>query len=263
METILVTGAHGQLGMCIRNIHGNFPEYRFLFASLEDLDITDKSAVDRFFGETTPGYCINCAAYTHVEQAEKTPEKAFRVNAEGVKYLAGACRKHNTTLIHISTDYVFDGAKTTPYTVADAPGPINEYGKSKLAGERYIEAILNRYFIVRTSWLYSKYGKNFYTIILEKAKTQHTLYVTDQETGCPTNANDAAVFLMRIITSGYKKYGIYHYCGERAMTWYDFAVSILQENGKQHRTKVVRTKNYHTFARRPVYSVLKPSIIHF
>lgn len=263
MKTILITGGNGQLGRCIEKIHKNYPGYAFLFTSSKTLDITHKTHALRYFEKTKPDYCINCAAYTRVEQAEKTPEKAFSVNAEGVKQLAAICEYYKTTLIHISTDYVFDGTKSTPYTEADTPNPINVYGSSKLAGERYIQQCLKRYFIVRTSWLYSEFGTNFYKTILEKAKTRKEIYVTDGETGCPTNANDLAVFLMNIIVSGYKKYGIYHFCGHKIMTWYDFALTILKENHKLKPLKIVKTKNYYTFAKRPVYSALKSSIICF
>lgn len=257
MKPILVTGAGGQLGKCLQKIHANYPQHHFIFTSSDQLDITDKEVVFLFFEKAQPDYCINGAAYTNVEQAEKEPEKAFSINAEGVKNLAEACKKHKTTLFHISTDYVFDGKKATPYTENDAPNPINQYGASKLAGEKYIREILHSYFIIRTSWLYSEFGKNFYKTILEKAATQKELYVTDGETGCPTNANDLMVFLMKIITNHSTKYGIYNFCGNKVMTWYDFAQEILQENNLQNAVSVNKTKNYPTFAARPVYSVLQ------
>lgn len=257
MKTILVTGAGGQLGKCLQKIHANYSQHRFIFTSSNQLDITGKEAVFHFFEKVQPDYCINCAAYTHVEQAEKEPEKAFSVNAEGAKNVAEACKKYKTTLLHISTDYVFDGKKTTPYVEDDMPNPINQYGASKLAGEKYIREILNTYFIIRTSWLYSEFGKNFYKTILEKATTQKELYITGGETGCPTNANDLAVFLMNSITYHSTKYGIYHFCGNKAMTWYDFAREILKENSLQNAVSVNKTKNYPTFAERPVYSVLQ------
>ncbi|MEM9686945.1 MAG: dTDP-4-dehydrorhamnose reductase [Bacteroidota bacterium] len=263
MTTILVTGANGQLGRCLEHIHKNYPDCKFLFTSSKTLDITQEGAMLRYFEKAKPDYCINCAAYTRVEEAEKIPEKAFLINAQGAKQLATVCENYQTVLIHISTDYVFDGTKTTPYTEEDEPNPINAYGSSKLSGERYIQDLLKRYFIIRTSWLYSEFGRNFYKTILEKAKTQKEIHVTDQETGSPTNANDLAVFLIDIIRAGYKKYGIYHFCGPKIMTWYDFALSIIEENQELKSLKVVKTKNYHTFAKRPVYSALKSSIICF
>lgn len=262
-KTILVTGADGQLGQCMRNIHTDYPGYRFLFMTSEVLDITNSEILFRIFEKKQPDYCFNFAAYTNVEQAENEQEKAFRVNAEGVACLAEVCKKYNVILFHISTDYVFDGLKTTPYTPEDEPNPLNVYGRSKLEGERRIQQICEKYFIIRTSWLYSEFGKNFYKTIRERVEKGETLQVTDRETGCPTNANDLAVFLMNMVSSNFKKYGIYHFCGEKAMTWYEFALLIVKKSDKQIPGKVVKTKNYHTFAARPVYSVLQPSHIAF
>ena len=263
MKTIVVTGANGQLGNCIQKIHDNYPGFRFVFTTSQMLNITNSAHMVRIFEREKPQYCINCAAYTNVEQAEKEPEKAFLVNGEAVKHLAAVCRQYHTTLLHISTDYVFDGTKKTPYTTDDTPNPINVYGQSKLAGEYHIQEELTCYFIIRTSWLYSEFGKNFYKTILEKAKTAKEIYVTDQQTGSPTNANNLAIFLMNIIALGYKEYGIYHFCGNKVMTWYEFALAIAEENNIQEQLKVVKTKNYYTFAERPVYSALKSSIIRF
>lgn len=256
--TILVTGANGQLGKTIQKLHFNYPELEFIFASSTELDITRIQNIEIVFKAYKPDYCINCAAYTNVEQAEKEPEKAFEVNAEGIKNLALACLGFNTILIHISTDYVFDGEKGKPYTVDDIPNPINEYGKSKLAGEKYIQEILSNYFIIRTSWLYSKeFGKNFYRTILEKAKTEKEIYITDQQTGCPTNTESLAVYLTELIKINNKQYGICHFCDDEVMTWYDFALNIIKENNLTHSVKVVKAENYRTFARRPKYSVLR------
>ena len=258
MQKILVTGANGQLGKTIQKLHSNYPELEFIFTSTSELNITDPQNIESVFKTHKPDYCINCAAYTNVEQAEKVPEKAFAVNAEGVKNIALACKSYGTTLIHISTDYVFDGEKREPYTVDDVPNPINEYGKSKLVGENYIKEILEKYFIVRTSWLYSKeFGKNFYRTILEKTKTEKEIFVTDQQTGCPTNAESLTKYLIEIIINNNKKYGIHHFSDGKVMTWYDFALSIIKENNLTNTVKVVKAENYRTFARRPKYSVLE------
>ena len=164
---ILVTGASGQLGKTIKELYSNNTlGLSFTFVNKNQLDITDEAMLKSCFTLNKFNYCINCAAYTNVDQAEKTPEIAFKVNAEGVKYLSEICKEHNVILVNISTDYVFDGNKTTPYTIDDLPNPINNYGKSKLLGEEYIKQILNKYYIIRTSWLFSKkYGKNFYRTI--------------------------------------------------------------------------------------------------
>lgn len=173
---ILVTGANGQLAHSIKDLADKFTAYQFVFVSKQELDITELSKVKKLFKNYNFNYCINCAAYTNVEQAEQTPEPAFLINAEAVKNLAQVCKEYNATLLHISTDYVFDGEKGEPYVATDIPNPINQYGKSKLKGEQHIQEILEQYYIVRTSWLYNKnYGKNFYRTILEKTKKEKPL----------------------------------------------------------------------------------------
>ncbi|WP_036150923.1 dTDP-4-dehydrorhamnose reductase [Maribacter forsetii] len=257
MKKVLVTGANGQLGQCLQKIAPNNKDLAFVFKSSKELDITHKEQMNSLFAIEDFNYCINCAAYTNVEQAEKTPEIAFKVNAEGVKNLALICREYDTFLIHISTDYVFDGEKDEPYTVKDVPNPINEYGKSKLLGEKHIQEIIDNYCIIRTSWLYSEFGKNFYTSILKKAKVGENLSVTDSQTGCPTNANNLAEYILKLIRLQKNEYGIYHFTDGEAMTWYDFAESILNKNELLNKVAFIKDKNYRTFARRPKYSVLK------
>ena len=256
MKRILVTGASGQLGLSIQNIHKKYTDLDFVFMNTKELDITNLKMVQEIFASNHFDFCINCAAYTNVEQAEKQPEKAFAINGEGVKNIAIACKTNNVVLIHISTDYVFDGEKKAPYTTQDEPNPINEYGKSKLLGEQYIQEILKKYYIIRTSWLYSEYGKNFYKSILEKAKKGEELYVTDQEIGCPTNANNLAIYILEVMVLGNIDYGIYHFTDGEAMTWFDFAEKIIADNNLNRTTKVVRDNKYRSFARRPKNSVL-------
>ena len=259
---VLVTGANGQLGKTIEELYLNNDEgIEFVFTSKSRLDITDVNSVQNIFKIKQFDYCINCAAYTDVEQAEKTPETAFNVNTEGVKNLAKACKEFGTILIHISTDYVFDGDKEGGYTINDIPNPINEYGKSKLQGEKYIQDILECYFIIRTSWLYSKkYGRNFYTKILEKAETETQINVTSNQIGCPTDTVNLARFIYRLINSPLSKYGIYHFCDSKQMTWYDFAKVILVENRKLFNINLVIDDEYLTFAKRPLNSVLQVTI---
>src|SRR5690606_41483086 len=155
-KTVLVTGASGQLGMTFRKFEKNYPQMDFVFKDSKELDITNTISLINTFNEIQPDYCINCAAYTNVEKAEEEPERAILINAEAVLNLATICKEYQTTLIHISTDYVFDGKKTSPYTTEDIPNPINLYGASKLHGELNIKKVLDHYFIIRTSWLYSK-----------------------------------------------------------------------------------------------------------
>jgi dTDP-4-dehydrorhamnose reductase len=256
MRRILVTGANGQVGKCIQKIADNYSQFKFFFCGSKELDITNPQSIAKAF-EDHFDYCINCAAYTNVEQAEKTPEPAFEINAEGTRNLVKACLKHETILIHISTDYVFDGKKESPYTTSDTTNPINEYGKSKLKGELYIQDILKRYFIVRTSWLYSEFGNNFYKTILKKAKSGEDLEITDAQKGSPTNANNLASYIMELIAAQSDSYGIHHFTDGKAMSWYDFALDILREVGLEKEVKLDRAKNYRTFAARPAYSVLK------
>jgi dTDP-4-dehydrorhamnose reductase len=258
-KKILVTGASGQLGKTIEELYAdNALGLDFVFVSKEVLDITNNKDIETFFNKNTFDFCINCAAYTNVEQAEKTPEIAYKINSEGVKNLADACHENNTILIHISTDYVFDGEKETPYVASDATSPINEYGKSKLLGEKYIQNKLTNYFIIRTSWLYSKkYGNNFYKFILKKAKTVKELSVTTEQTGCPTDTVNLSKFIIKLIQENKQAYGVFHYCDEKVMTWYEFAKQILLENNLAHNINLVKVNNYRTFARRPKNSVLK------
>ena len=256
MKKVLVTGSDGQLGRCIQKIADDYPDLDFTFHSSTTLDITDVKRITSIFDAENYHHCINCAAYTNVEQAEKTPEIAFSVNAEGVYNLAKACLRNNVILIHISTDYVFDGKKESPYVSGDKTNPINEYGRSKLKGELYIQDIVKRYFIIRTSWLYSEFGKNFYTNILEKVKAGKNLKITDEQFGCPTNANNLAAYILILIQTNDSYFGLYHFTDTKAMTWYDFANQILLENGLQDAVKLDRANNYRTFAIRPKNSVL-------
>ena len=257
--SILVTGANGQLGLTIKELFEvNNDNIDFTFVTKSELDITDEERLKQYFNLNHFDYCINCAAYTNVEQAEKNPEIAYRVNAEGVKYLAEACNENNVVLIHISTDYVFDGEKTEPYTTEDKPNPINEYGKSKLLGEQYIQAILDEYFIIRTSWLYSKkYGNNFYKTILKKAKTGEALFVTDEQIGCPTDTVSLSHYIIKLALESRPDFGIHHFCDSEEMSWYGFAKQILKGHDLFDQTVLVRTENYRTFAARPKRSVLK------
>jgi len=257
MTRVLVTGSEGQLGKCLQKIAGNYDSLEFKFIDSKGLDITNQKSINSVFESEHYDYCINCAAYTNVEQAEKTPERAFAVNADGVNNIATACKNNNVVLIHISTDYVFDGKKEEGYLTTDLPNPINQYGMSKLAGENYIKEVLEKHFIIRTSWLYSEYGHNFYKTILKKAQTERVLYITDEQTGSPTNANNLAKYIFNLIVSKNTDYGFYHYTDGKAMTWYDFTKKILKENNLDEKVRVEKAKNYRTFAKRPTIGILK------
>ncbi|WP_431163712.1 dTDP-4-dehydrorhamnose reductase [Flagellimonas beolgyonensis] len=256
MGKIIVTGSEGQLGRTLQELSPDF-DCNVHFTSSTELDITNPKSIESVFQKGHYDYCINCAAYTNVEQSEITPELAYKVNAEGVKNLTEACDKYNITLIHISTDYVFDGNKTSPYTVQDVPNPINQYGKSKLQGEEYIRAILRNHYILRTSWLYSKkYGYNFYRTVLQKAMEGQELRITDEQTGCPTNTENLAKFIVHEVLAGKVPFGTHHFTDGKPMTWYDFAKQILEENELTDRAKLTLDRNYRILAKRPQNSVL-------
>lgn len=235
------------------------PNYdcNFDFTISTELDITDPGNIASVFQKNQYDFCINCAAYTNVEQAEKTPELAFKVNAEGAKNLAEACKEYQVVLIHITTDYVFDGSKTGPYTVHDTPNPINRYGMSKWKGEEYIREIVPNHYIIRTSWLYSKkYGHNFYRTVMQKAMDGQELRITDEQKGCPTNTENLAKFIVDEVLAGKVAFGTHHFTDGKPMTWYDFAKQILEENELTDRAKLILDRNYRTLAKRPQNSVL-------
>jgi dTDP-4-dehydrorhamnose reductase len=256
MKTILITGANGQLGQCFKKQAGRFLNFQFLFCSSRELDITSKESVQAVFQKNKIDYCINAAAYTNVEQAEKEQEKAFLVNAEGAKNIAEVCNEHKTVLFHISTDYVFNGKARLPYTESNEVDPINVYGASKLKGEEFIQAELKEHFILRTSWLYSEFGHNFLNTILRKAEEKAELNITTSQVGTPTNANDLAEYVLKIISSNSKEFGIYHFSNEGEATWYDFAEEILNYSQKRDEVILNKTGFFKTLAERPEYSVL-------
>ena len=256
MNAILVTGANGQLGQCFQKHSKKYPNYKFLFCSSRELDITDKSSLENFFSRNRIDYCINAAAYTNVEQAENETEKAFLVNAEGAKNIAEVCKANECTLFHFSTDYVFNGKANKPYKETDEVDPINVYGASKLKGEEEINAVLKENFIFRTSWLYSEFGHNFFRTILKKAGEKAELNITTTQLGTPTNANDLAEYCLKIIETGSEAYGIYHFSNEGEATWYDFAKEILEYSKKRQQVTLNKTGFYKTLADRPEYSVL-------
>lgn len=261
MKKVLVTGANGQLGKCLQDICGYFTQLDVLFVSKEDLNIENIGAVESFLKNNQFDYCINTAAYTHVDKAETEPNKAYSVNSEAVKHLSVLCSKWGVVLVHISTDYVFDGNSPKPYTEEDTTNPINVYGSSKLKGEEYIQKYCKKYFIIRTSWLYSQYGNNFMNYILNAAEENKQMTITTEQIGTPTNANDLAKVILKIVDSESNDYGIYHYSNQGETTWYGFAKEILMASNQFDDAKLVKTDHYRTFARRPLYSVLDNSKI--
>ena len=261
MIKILVTGGNGQLAQCLKDVVKHHKNLAVDFQDLPDLDITNPSQLESYFSKRQFDYCINCAAYTAVDLAEEQSDLAYAVNAEGPKNLAEVCQKHQVTLIHVSTDFVFDGQKRTPYLETDAPNPLGVYGASKLQGERNIQDVMDTYFIVRTSWLYSEYGNNFMKTMLKLSETREEISVVSDQIGSPTYAGDLAEVLIKIVLSSSKAYGLYHFSNSGAISWYDFAVEIFNHLNKQVVVKPIKTKDYPTAAKRSEYSVLSTNRI--
>lgn len=256
-KNILITGANGQLGKCFQKLTGEFGRFHFLFTTAADLDITDEEGLRDYFDQHQIDYCINCAAYTNVEKAESEQEKAYLVNAEAVRNLAKICNAHHSVLIHFSTDYVFNGKTDRPYGEDDGTDPINVYGASKLKGETYVQEVMTRYFIFRTSWLYSEFGHNFYTSMLKKAGEKDVqLKITTEQKGTPTNANDLALMVLQLIAEENTHYGVYHYSNLGEATWYDFAHAIFKNTGQLKNVDLQASNEYKTVAKRPEYSIL-------
>jgi dTDP-4-dehydrorhamnose reductase len=256
---ILVTGSNGQLGQCLQKHAKSLSSFDFKFETLDSLNLTQEERLNLYFEKHQPDFCVNCAAYTNVEAAEDSENLAFQVNAEAVHNLAKLCEKFKTKLIHISTDYVFDGLKNHPYQESDKENPINVYGASKLQGETHISSILNTHFMLRTSWLYSEFGHNFFNTILKKAAGLHPLNITTEQIGTPTNANDLAKFILHLIQIDSTDYGLYHYSNKGEATWYDFARLILEEKNLDQEISLQATFSYPTKAKRPKFSVLDKS----
>lgn len=256
MVTILVTGANGQLGQCLQAISLNEPTIKFTFVNSKELDITKKESVTSVLGKTNFNFCVNCAAYTAVDKAESDEVRAQEVNVIGVQYLAEACLNTNTKMIHVSTDFVFDGLSNIAYTEEDETKPLSVYGKTKLEGEIAVSAILTEYFILRTSWLYSEYGNNFMKTMLRLSKDHSELSIVSDQIGSPTYAGDLAKIIVHIIKSNSDEFGLYHYSNEGVASWYDFAKAIFDITSKKIVTNAIPTSAYPTPAKRPRFSVM-------
>ncbi|MFH2143787.1 MAG: dTDP-4-dehydrorhamnose reductase [Bacteroidota bacterium] len=267
MTSILVTGSSGQLGNELKDISKLYSDFfNFYFKDIEDLDITNYDQLDGFLKQNNINFLINCAAYTLVDKAEEDQKKAFLINQTGAKNLALVCQKYKIKLVHISTDYVFDGNSSVPYVENDKTNPNSVYGHSKLKGEEEILSECSEYLIIRTSWLYSVYGNNFVKTIIRLGKERDQLSVVFDQVGSPTNAEDLALALIQIVSKieiGKVKFksGIYHFSNEGICSWYDFAIKIHKLSGISCDIIPVETKDYPTLAKRPQYSVLDISKI--
>ncbi len=253
---ILVTGANGQLGKELRQLAPSFVQYDFIFLSREDLPIHHFEMVRHYFKTYQPDYLINCAAYTAVDRAEQEKDMAFQVNGEAVGVLAAICKESNCRVIHISTDYVFDGTGTTPYNELFPPHPINVYGASKLEGEKQAQQLNPDCIIIRTSWLYSEFGKNFVRTMVKLMSEKKEINVVNDQVGSPTYAADLAETILKIISSGNWVPGIYHYSNDGIINWYDFAAAIKELTDSNCKINPISTSQYPTPAKRPAYSVL-------
>lgn len=254
---VLVTGSRGQLGDAIRRRMDRFPAYTFTLTDIDELDLCDKKAVLDFVRRGRYAYIINCAAYTAVDRAESDAERCMRINRDAVGHLATAAREVSARLIHISTDYVFDGRATRPYREDDPTSPTSVYGRTKLAGEHVLlETLPADAVILRTAWLYSEVGNNFVKTMLRLGAERPEIRVVNDQFGSPTYAGDLAEAVLRVLTAPTFHPGIYHYTNDGVCSWYDFARHILRT---AHPTCIVRpipTSDYPTPAARPAYSVL-------
>lgn len=269
---VLVTGANGQLGQSLQFIAENYSQIDFVFCSSAELDITNLDNCKTIFSKYKPNYCINTAAYTAVDKAESETEKAIAINVTGAKNLAIVCKEHDAVLLHVSTDFVFDGdssklGMTNGYTEEDVPNPTGVYGQTKLDGEKAIQEIFENYFIIRTSWVYSQFGNNFMKTMLRLASERDSLSVVNDQVGTPTNAVDLAEVLVKIVKCQIPNakcqinYGIYNFSNEGQCSWYDFAKKIFEFNGIKIDVRPIPTTSFPTPAKRPFYSVLDKSKI--
>lgn len=258
---VLVTGANGQLGQAIQFLSDKYADIDFKFCSSSDLDITSLENCQLVFTKYKPDFCINAAAYTAVDKAESEPDKAHLINVVGAKNLAAVCKEFSTVLLHVSTDFIFDGIKKTPYLETDLPNPTGVYGQTKLDGEKAIQETFDHYFIIRTSWVYSQFGANFMKTMLRLASERDSLSVVNDQIGTPTNAVDLANALLEIIKSNNNSFGIYNFSNEGQCSWYDFAKKIFEINNISINLQAIPSTSFPTPAKRPAYSVLDKSKI--
>lgn len=257
MKKILIIGGNGQLGNCLNKLISEYAlDYEFHFTDYDTLDITNQKQINEYFSEYEPHYCINVSAYTAVDLAEQEKEKAFAINAEGVRHLAEACTEKGIDLIHISTDYVFSGDTNIPYSEGDFTNPLSVYGASKLEGENLALENNPKTIIIRTSWLYSEFGKNFVKTMLNLFSTKDELNVVADQFGQPTNANDLAEAIMKIISTEEKEYGIFHFSNYSETTWFDFAKKIAELSKSKIKINPISTEQYPTPAKRPMRSTM-------
>jgi dTDP-4-dehydrorhamnose reductase len=252
---IALTGSDGMLGSDVSNV---FKDVELTPFTLNDFDITDLDKTVSIIRNAKPDYLIHTAAYTDVDGSELDPEKAYLINGKGARNVTIACEESGCPVIYISTDYVFDGTKKEPYDEWDTTNPINRYGLSKLLGERFVMSLTNRFYIVRTSWLYGRNGKNFVDTILKLLSEKGEIEVVDDQTGSPTYTYDLAVKLRELIGRGY---GIYHITNSSQCSWHGFAVEIAKLKGINKKIKPITSDKFKRPARRPSFSVLNNTML--
>lgn len=257
MAKILITGASGQLGQCLKKIaKQGLIGHDYFFADSAQLNITDVASIDKTFAEFRPDFVVNCAAYTAVDLAEDQKELAFAINAFGVESLAKVCNDYGAMLIHISTDYVFDGETELPYTEDDFTNPQSVYGASKRKGEELALEANPKTIVIRTSWLYSEFSKNFVKTMLHLFQTKEELGIVGDQFGQPTNANDLAEVIIKIVESPQHRFGIYHFSNSPETTWYLFAEKIAELSKSIINIKPISTAEFPTKANRPRRSTM-------
>ena len=262
-QNILITGSNGQLGSEIRSLAKNFPNYNFFFTDAQELDIAEKHVVVDFVKKNNIGGIVNCAAYTAVDKAESEPELADKINHLAVESLAEVAKTQGIRLIHISTDYVFDGQAFRPYSVDYPTNPVNVYGESKLKGEIALRKINPKNaMIIRTSWVYSSFGNNFVKTMLRLGKEKTEINVISDQIGVPTYAHDLAKFILEnTLNFQTENVAIYHFTNEGACSWYDFAKEIMELGKRNCKVNPIPTSAYPTPAKRPFYSLMDKSTL--
>lgn len=256
MTTVLVTGASSQLAHCIKDVSKEFSDLKFIYKNSKELDVTKSSSIEKSFKNQQIDYCINCAAYTNVDKAELEPEIAKAINTNGPKNLAVICKKYNTILIHISTDFVFDGESKVPYKETDKTNPLNVYGLTKRDGENKIKEHWEKHFIIRTSWLYSEYGNNFLKTIIKLSKEKDEISVVNDQIGGPTYAKDLANVVLQFIYKRSNNYGIYNYSNFGETSWFEFAKEIKKAFQLEVELTAINSQKHQKKAVRPKFSVL-------
>jgi dTDP-4-dehydrorhamnose reductase len=253
---ILVTGANGQLGQSIQKIAPSYPSFHFIFTDIPEMDITDFQAIDQFIGKNQVEAIINCAAYTAVDKAETEIAAAQKINIEGPAVLGRIAKKFDIKLIHVSTDYVFNGMNNLPLKETDSTDPIGVYGQTKLEGELAVQNSGCDSLVIRTSWLYSPFGNNFVKTMLRLSSERTELNVIYDQIGTPTYAEDLARAILDLLQKGFSGFTLYHYSNEGAISWYDFAKAIFDISGITIKLNAIESFEYPTPTKRPHYSVL-------